>query len=308
MIKVEKISKSFGFVKAVKDLSFEIKKGEIVGFLGPNGAGKTTTMRMLTGFTSADSGKIIIDGKNIEEDTMSVQRKIGYLPESNPLYKDMQVSEFLNLTADLNGIKKEEKKKSLDFVVEAVDIKDVFYRPINELSKGFRQRVGIAAALIHNPEIIIMDEPTEGLDPNQRKEIRALIKKLAKDHTIIISTHIMQEASAVCDRMLIINKGKLVANGTTEELSLAAKNERLLTLEIEGKNIEKELKNISAIKEFKNIIIKEKITKLSIVTEKETRIQPEISRVSQKNNWVIWKLVEKEQNLEDIFQDLTKTK
>ncbi|MBT3356471.1 ATP-binding cassette domain-containing protein [bacterium] len=306
MIKVEKISKSFGFVKAVEDLSFEIKKGEIVGFLGPNGAGKTTTMRMLTGFTSADSGKITVDGKDIEENTMEIQKKIGYLPESNPLYKDMLVMEFLRLTADLNGIKKEKRKEALDFVVNAVNIKDVFYRPIGELSKGFKQRVGIAAALIHNPEIIIMDEPTEGLDPNQRKEIRALIKKLAKDHTIIISTHIMQEASAICDRMLIINKGKLVANGTTEELSLSAKNERSLTLEIEGKGIRKELEKISAIKDFKDIHIEDKITKLSITTEKATRIQPEISKIANKNNWIIWKLVEKEQNLEDIFQDLTK--
>lgn len=306
MIKVEKISKSFGFVKAVEDLSFEIKKGEVVGFLGPNGAGKTTTMRMLTGFTTADSGKITIDGKDVEKNTMEIQKKIGYLPESNPLYKDMQVAEFLNLTANLNGIKKEDKKKAFDFVVDAVNIKDVFYRPIGELSKGYKQRIGIAAALIHNPEIIIMDEPTEGLDPNQRKEIRALIKKLAKNHTIIISTHIMQEASAICDRMLIINKGKFVANGTTEELSLSGKNERLLTLEVEGKNIKKNLETISAIKEFKNIETKKDITKISIITDKATRIQPEISKIACKNNWIIWKIIEKEQNLEDIFQNLTK--
>lgn len=307
MIKVEKIAKSFGFVKAVDDLSFEIKKGEIVGFLGPNGAGKTTTMRMVTGFTSPDSGKILIDGKDIEKDATEIQSKIGYLPESNPLYKDMQVAEFLNLTADLNKIQKNKKKDALDFVVKAVDIKDVFYRPIGELSKGYKQRVGIAAALIHNPEIIIMDEPTEGLDPNQRKEIRALIKKLAKDHTIIISTHIMQEASAVCDRMLIINKGKLVANGTTKELSLAAKNERFLTLEIEGKKVKENLEKIKGVKEVKDLKKTKDTTKLSIITEKDTRIQPDISRVAQKNKWVIWKLVEKEQNLEDIFQDLTKS-
>lgn len=307
MIKVEKIAKSFGFVKAVDDLSFEIKKGEIVGFLGPNGAGKTTTMRMVTGFTSPDSGKILIDGKNIEEDAMEIQSKIGYLPESNPLYKDMQVAEFLNLTADLNKISKNKKKDALDFVVKAVDIKDVFYRPIGELSKGYKQRVGIAAALIHNPEIIIMDEPTEGLDPNQRKEIRALIKKLAKDHTIIISTHIMQEASAVCDRMLIINKGKLVANGTTKELSLAAKSERLLTLEIEGKNIKDSLEKIKGVKEVKELGKKKNTKKLSVITEKDTRIQPEISKIAHKQKWTIWKLIEKEQNLEDIFQDLTKS-
>jgi len=306
MIKVERISKSFGFIKAVNELSFEVEKGEIVGFLGPNGAGKTTTMRMLTGFTSADAGKITINGKDIEKKTMEIQKKIGYLPESNPLYKDMQVIEFLNLTADLSGIKKEKKKEALSFVVKAVDIKDVFYRPIGELSKGYKQRVGIAAALVHNPEIIIMDEPTEGLDPNQRKEIRTLIKKLAKDHTIIISTHIMQEASAICDRMLIINKGKLVADGTTKELSLSAKNERLLTLEIEGKDIQKNLEKISSIKEFKNVHTENKITELSITTEKATKIQPEISKMAQKNNWTIWKLIEKEQNLEDIFQNLTK--
>ncbi|MEA1925762.1 MAG: ATP-binding cassette domain-containing protein [Patescibacteria group bacterium] len=305
MIKVENISKAFGFVKAVDDLSFEIKQGEIVGFLGPNGAGKTTTMRILTGFLSPDKGSVAVNNISMEKDPTGAQKYIGYLPENNPLYQDMQVSELLTVAADLNNIPKSKRRDAFDFVVSSVKIESVFYRPISELSKGYKQRVGIAAALIHQPKIIIMDEPTEGLDPNQRTEIRLLIGKLAKNHTIIISTHVMQEASAMCNRLLIINKGKLVADGTTAELSQAARKEHSLQIEIEGENVESAIKTIGILK---NISIESNINNrisATLAADRSNALQPELSRLAQKNNWIVWKLVEKEYKLEDIFQQLT---
>jgi ABC-2 type transport system ATP-binding protein len=248
MITVKNLTKKFDSFKAVDDISFSVEKGEIVGLLGPNGAGKTTTMRMLTGFLSADAGSIKIDEIDIEKDPVTAQERIGYLPENNPLYKNMQVAEFLELASQLHQIKEADKKEALDFVVKAVGIEKVYYRLIGELSKGYKQRVGIAAALIHRPEIIILDEPTEGLDPNQRAEIRQLIKDLSKEHTIIMSTHVMQEASVVCNRMLIINKGKIIADGRPEDLAKLSRKEMILNLEIEGEQIEEKLRALTKIK------------------------------------------------------------
>lgn len=306
MIKVSHLKKSFGPVLAVDDLSFEIQKGEVVGFLGPNGAGKTTTMRILTGFLSCDEGEVRIDDQKINSNSArDLQFKIGYLPENNPLYKEMLVSEILDLSAALKKMSKEQKKKRLDFVVPAVGLKDVYYRPINELSKGYKQRVGMALALLNEPEILVMDEPTEGLDPNQRGEIRSLIKKMAKERTIILSTHVMQEASAVCNRLIVMNKGKLVADGTTEELSKLAHQDRILEVEIEGKEIEAELKKLSGVEKFQ--VIKRLNNKVigEIFVEKKVELQPEISKLVSKHNWVIWKMNMKEYNLENIFHQLT---
>ena len=202
-------------------------------------------------------------------------------------------------------VPKNTRKEALDFVVNSVGLGNVFYRPIGELSKGYKQRVGIATALIHRPKIIIMDEPTEGLDPNQRTGIRALIKKLAEDHTIILSTHVMQEASAVCNRMLIINKGKIVANGTTEELSRAAKNEKTFQIEIEGANSESELYNLKDIKEIKIVSSQGQRVSAIIQTQNEIELQPQISQLARQHNWTIWKMNEQEHQLEDIFHKLT---
>jgi len=305
MIKVENLSKSFGSVKAVDDTSFEIKKGEVVGFLGPNGAGKTTTMRMLTGFLSPDKGQIYIDQEQIVDSDTDFQKKIGYLPENNPLYQEMLVSEILNLSADLKDIPKEKRKESFDFVVSAVGIGDVYYRPVNELSKGYKQRVGMAMALLHRPKILIMDEPTEGLDPNQRTEIRKLIKELAKERTIILSTHVMQEASAVCSRLLIISKGKIVADGTTKELSKLSKSEKVIELEIEGNDVESSLRKLPGIEHFDIDKKDEKKIWAKIMTNQSIELQPEIAKLSHKNKWIIWKLLEQEHKLEDIFHKLT---
>lgn len=306
MIKVSNLVKRFGQTKAVDDVSFTIEKGEIVGFLGPNGAGKTTTMRILTGFLSGDKGSIMIDGIDVEKNPVEAQKKIGYLPENNPLYKNMQVAEFLDLAANLHQIKEEDRKECFDFAVKAVGIETVYYRPIGELSKGYKQRVGIAAALIHRPEIIILDEPTEGLDPNQRAEIRQLIKDLAKEHTIIMSTHVMQEASAVCNRMLIINKGKIIADGTPSDLLQMSQKEKVLLLELEGDRVEEKMKSIKNAKSISAKKMRENRYTFEVHLEQNQDIEPAISQEIWENKWIVWRLEKQESNLEEIFQILTK--
>ncbi len=308
MIKVENLSKSFGDVKAVDGLSFEIGKGTITGFLGPNGAGKTTTMRLLSGYLFPDEGSISIAGIPITAQTREsteLKRYIGYLPENNPLYKDMLVSDLLNFSAELKKIPRDKRRSAFDFAVNAVKISEIFYRPIGELSKGYKQRVGMALALLHQPDILIMDEPTEGLDPNQRTEIRALIKQLAKNRTILFSTHVMQEAQAICDRMLIINKGKLIADGTTDELFRAAKHERTIILEVEGRGAEFSLRTLAGIEhtDFENL--GNGRLRVKITASKNIEIRPDISRLARENNWTIWQLTEEEHKLEDIFHKLT---
>lgn len=307
MITLQNVSKSFGNTKAVDDLSFSIQDGEIVGFLGPNGAGKTTTMRMMTGYYTPDKGVIEILGISTITNPLAAQQAIGYLPENNPLYKDMLVSEQLNFSLDLKGITGYSRQEALDFAVKSVSIEDVYYRPIRELSKGYKQRVGIAQAILHKPKILIMDEPSEGLDPNQRTEIRSLIKTLSKNHTIIMSTHVMQEVEAVCDRMLIISKGKLVADGTPNELIKKAGGQRQIMLEIEGKKIEETIQKIPGVE---HLTIKKsrdgRITAI-ITVSKTSKIQPEISAKAAKLSWVIWKIYEEEKQLEDVFHVLTNT-
>jgi ABC-2 type transport system ATP-binding protein len=199
LIQVEDISKRFGNVAAVSGVSFEIQRGEIVGFLGPNGAGKTTTMRLLTGFYRPDTGRVRIDGLDTQEHDLKVKRGIGYLPENNPLYSELPVVEHLSLTSELRGIPRAERKNVFERVVEETGLESVYYRPVNQLSKGFRQRVGLALAILHEPDVLILDEPTEGLDPNQRVEIRELIRDLGRAHTVLLSTHVMQEVEQTCD-------------------------------------------------------------------------------------------------------------
>lgn len=308
MIKVENLTKSFGDVKAVDSLSFEIGRGAITGFLGPNGAGKTTTMRLIAGYLFPDEGKITIAGIPVTAQTREsteLKRYIGYLPENNPLYKDMLVSDLLHFSAELKKIPKNKRKHAFDFAVNAVKISDVFYRPIGELSKGYKQRVGMALALLHQPDILIMDEPTEGLDPNQRAEIRVLIRELAKNRTIFISTHVMQEAQALCDRMLIINKGKLIAAGTADELFRAAKHERTIILEIEGAGAELSLRTLGGVEHIDIQQTGANRVKAKISTSESTEIRPDISRLARENHWTIWQLNEQEHKLEDIFHKLT---
>lgn len=219
MIEVGGLSKSFGSVAAVRDVSFSIAKGEVVGLLGPNGAGKTTTMRILTGYLAADAGRAVIAGVDVAVDSIAARNKIGYLPESAPLYTDMEVTEFLTYIATLRGVAKDKLRAAISKVIDTCALGDVVGRDIGELSKGYKQRVGLAQALIHEPEVLILDEPTSGLDPNQIIEIRSLITNLGRERTVILSTHILQEVEAMCGRALIMNKGKIVGHGTLSELA-----------------------------------------------------------------------------------------
>lgn len=305
MINTKNLSKSFGNIQAINDITFHVDEGEIVGFLGPNGAGKTTTMRLLTGFISPDQGDISIAGYHIEKDPISARREIGYMPENNPLYKDMLVSELLILSARLKHIPKRQWQSAFDFVVTSTGIASIYYKLIRDLSKGFKQRVGMAIALLGKPRVLILDEPTEGLDPNQRAELRKLIKDLSKKHTILMSTHVMQEASAVCNRMIIIHKGKIIADGDTNALSRLAEKKRSIMIELEGEYVQNYLKEVEGIKDIQIIKTRNNRVTARLIVLKTAEIQPALSALIRQHKWVVWKLQEEEQNLEDIFHQLT---
>lgn len=249
MLELKNITKKYGKRTAVSDINFSVDKGEIVGFLGPNGAGKSTTMNMITGYFAPTSGDVLINGKNILADPYGVKSKIGYLPETPPLYLDMTVKEYLTFVCEMKNIKHSNIKTSLDKVLDVVKITDVKKRLIKNLSKGYRQRVGIAQAILGEPDLLIFDEPTVGLDPKQIIEIRSLIEDLGKDHTIILSSHILPEVSAVCNRVIIINKGKIVASGTPDELSkeMSSSNNILLRVKGKSKDVFNKLKVINGI-------------------------------------------------------------
>lgn len=305
MLAVEHLGKWFGSTKAVDDLTFSIDAGQIVGFLGPNGAGKTTTMRLIAGYLAPDEGWITINGEPVGIETADTRRLIGYLPENNPLWKDMLVGEVLDLSADLKGIPAAERRRAVEFAVTSVSIGDVYYRPVRELSKGYKQRVGMAVALLHRPPLLILDEPTEGLDPNQRADLRALIQELAKERTILLSTHVMQEASALCSRILIINKGKLVADGSPQDLARKTQRERRLTVEIEGTNVESALRALQGVLQVLVLDGSQGRTRLSLTSHPEVELRPEVMRLAQQNAWILWQLAEEEQKLEDVFHTLT---
>jgi ABC-2 type transport system ATP-binding protein len=305
MIKVQELSKKFNDVYAVKELSFEIEKGKVVGLLGPNGAGKTTTMRLMTGYLLPDSGEVTIDTVSVITHPQEAQKQIGYMPEANPLYGDMLVSEALDFSADLKNIPISKRRDAFDFVVNAVHLDDVFYKPIKELSKGYKQRTGLAMAILHRPNVLILDEPTEGLDPNQRTDIRTLIRDLAKERTVIMSTHVMQEAQAVCDYLYIISKGTLVAQGTTKELSQSTDKKQVFDVEIEGQKIEQLLKKIAGLE--KVTVVKKQGDKIeaTVVMQTGTAFPPALSKLAGSNGWTIWKCAEREEKLEDVFYKLT---
>ena len=227
MIRTEHLSKRYNSLTAVDDVSFEVKPGEVLGFLGPNGAGKTTTMRMLAGFITPTGGKASICGHDVETDALAAKSCLGYLPEGAPLYGEMSVASFLNFIADLRELKGARRKERLDYVIERLQLQSVLGQSIETLSKGFRRRVGLAQAVIHDPPVMILDEPTDGLDPNQKHEVRGLINAISRDKIIVISTHILEEVDAVCTRAIIIAKGRVVADETPQQLKARAESGRL---------------------------------------------------------------------------------
>lgn len=312
-IKVENLTRYYGQQAAVKDISFDINTGEIVGFLGPNGAGKSTTMKMITTYLTPSAGKIYVNELDTEEKSMEVRRKIGYLPEQNPLYLDMNVLDYLEYAAELESVPKSDILKSIKRMVDVCGLGEVQHKDIGELSKGFKQRVGLAQAMIHNPEVLILDEPTSGLDPNQIIEIRNLIKKLGKEKTVVLSTHILQEVEATCDRVLIINKGEIVADGTPDSLQNKFKGQIEVNLIVKKDSIDKELllralSSISHIDKARIAREDEQAVYFNISGSKGTDVREDIFRKIVSMNMVLLGLHQEETSLEDIFRQLTTNK
>ena len=304
-IQVKGVTKRFGPLVAVDNLSFDVKRGEIVGFLGPNGSGKTTTMRMLTSFYTPDLGNISINGTDTQESDIETRAAIGYLPENNPLYEDMLVSEYLAFVAELRGLNGPERKANMDLTVEETGIQEVFYRPIHELSKGYHQRVGLAQAILHRPAVLVLDEPTEGLDPNQRITIRDLIRHLGGERTVLLSTHVMQEVENTCERVLVISRGKLVANSTVEDLLQEALELRTVQLEVDGANVEAGLAGVDGITDVQSLGVEagRKRYRISVTAEADPR--GDIFQLAKAKGWTLWELHEERPRLEDVFHDLT---
>ena len=307
MIKVKDLSKNYGPVEAVKSISFDLKDGEVIGFLGANGAGKTTTLKMMTGYLVPTEGSITVNGMDIIKDTHSIQEQIGYLPELNPLYSEMRVYDYLEFLAAIRDVRGSQFKESLARVVEQCGLRGVVHKNISDCSKGYKQRIGLAAAMIHDPKILILDEPVTGLDPNQIIEIRSLIRSLGKEKLVFMSSHILQEIQATVDRIIIINEGEVVANGTNEELMTSFMGNVLLTMEVKGAKVDS-IKDIQATLPNVNLIStsKEKsIHTIQLEYEKNKDSREEIFNYAVKNKWSILKMTPKTTNLEDIFRNLT---
>ena len=312
-IKVENLTKYYGqqTEAAVKDISFEVNTGEIVGFLGPNGAGKTTTVKMITTYLTPSSGSAYVDDLDTEEKSIEVRRKIGYLPELNPLYTDMNVLDYLKYVAELQSVEKSQINESIKKMVKVCGLKDVKHKDIGELSKGYKQRVGLAQAMIHDPDVLILDEPTSGLDPNQIIEIRKLIRELGKKKTVMLSTHILQEVQATCDRVLIINKGEIVADGTPDSLQKQFQGKLNITLVLKkdpkaGKEkIIKEFESINSVDNVKIISEEGDAWHLDITATKGIDVREEISKKVSSLGMIMLELKQEETSLEDIFRQLT---
>jgi len=276
----------------------------VVGFLGPNGAGKTTTMRMLTGTLEPDEGRVLYDGEPISEDLTAAKERLGYLPETNPLYEEMLVAEYLEYAARLRLLAGAQAQSAISDAVDETGVGDVFFRPVSELSKGYRQRVGLAAAILHHPEILVLDEPTEGLDPNQRVDIRNLVSELGKERTVLLSTHVLQEVEATCTRLLIINNGSLVASGTAADLLSAGKGMTQYTVEAEGDGVAEALSRLPGV-DSHTVEQVEGRTRVRLAVAGSEELRPEISRMANEHQWVLWELHRGQASLEQLFRELT---
>lgn len=312
MISVKNLTKYYGDFQALKGISFEIKSGEIVGILGPNGAGKSTTLRILTCYFNPTRGDAIIDGKSILDEENNVKKIIGYLPESAPLYNDMCVFDYLVYMADIQELERSKLNERLHYVVNVCGLKEVISKPIGELSKGYKQRVGLAGAIIHDPKILILDEPTNGLDPNQIVEIRELIKELGKEKTVLVSTHILSEVEATCSRAIIINKGNIIADDTPENLSLNfGNNDKSSTIKISIKtndNIESVKEKLLSVSDIYKVEIEDNFNNIKELTIYSNSEEPrdEIYRFIKSTNWIIYEMTRVKENLETVFHTLTK--
>jgi len=299
VIELKDISKKFNLITALNQVSFKIKRGEIVGLLGPNGAGKTTTLRIIAGIFPPTSGQVLIDNKDLNKKPAGLKKNIGYLPENNPLYEDLTVEEFLRFWGQIKGLGGSKLKKAVDFVVEETNISSVYYRPIAELSKGFRQRVGLSQAILTKPKILLLDEPTEGLDPNQRQEIKKLIVSLGKQRTVIIASHVLSEISQIAQRMIIINKGRLVADDSVANLRQLKKGIVALEVEIKGRGVLTELRKLAGATKVKKLAVNR------FLIESKKDLRENIFNLAKRKSFILLEMFKKQAKLEDVFSQLT---
>jgi ABC-2 type transport system ATP-binding protein len=304
LLTLERVTKRFNGVPAVDDVSFTVDRGQVVGFLGPNGAGKSTTMRMVTQYFEPDAGHISLDGVPLSQAGIAAKRRIGFLPENNPLYLEMLLSEYLDFVARLRDLFGIERARAIDEAVAATGIESVFYRPIGELSKGFRQRGGLAAAILHRPDLLVLDEPTEGLDPNQRVEIRRLISELGRERTVVLSTHVLPEVQFTCSRLLIINRGKIVADGAVDTLVGQAAAGVRISVEATGTQVEDRIAALEGVRGVERREASNGRVKLS-VTALGDDVRPRIFDLAKTQGWVLYELHQETGSLEDLFRQLT---
>ena len=306
MLNLQGVSKRFGPVTAVDDASFAVDRGEVIGFLGPNGAGKSTTMRMINQYLEPDAGEIQFDGQPLSTASMEAKRRIGYLPENNPLYLDMLVSEYLGFMADLREIFGVDRRQAIDRTVATTALESVYYRPIGELSKGFRQRVGLAQAIMTQPDLLILDEPTEGLDPNQRLEIRHLIEGLGQDRTVMLSTHVLSEVQHTCTRLLIINDGAIVADGAVDDLVARASGSVEIRVEADGTGVVAGLEALDGVQQVSDTHDHgDGRVAATVVADQAHDVRPAIFDLAKANGWTLYELHQRTRSLEHLFRELT---
>ena len=308
MIQVENLTKYYSDLCAVNQISLEVKKGEIIGLLGPNGAGKTTTLRMLTGFLKPSDGNVNIMDYNIEEHPLEIKKILGYLPESAPLYHDMLVYDYLNYVADIRNLDNDRKRDRIRRLADLCGINEVMHKPVDELSKGYKQRVGLAHAMMNDPEILVLDEPTSGLDPNQIVEIRQIIKEIGREKTIILSTHILSEAEATCDRIIIINRGKIVADDSTENLKESAGDKKQIHLSLQNadyKSVDKLLSGIEGITGVTREAESDEQLDVRVDCRAADDQRAAIYQEIKQTDWILLNFNQKTETLETIFRELT---
>ncbi len=308
MIKIENLTKYYGDFRAVDNISFTVNDGEVLGFLGPNGAGKTTTLKMLTCFMPPTSGSIMYNDMNVRDHSMEIRRMIGYLPESAPLYEYMSIREYLDYICDLRNIRGPKRRERMDAMIETCGLTRMMGKDIGELSKGYRQRVGIAQALIHEPDVVILDEPTVGLDPNQIVEIRNLIKNVGREHTVILSTHILSEVEATCNRVVIVSSGEIVADGTTASLQERMADQITLSLEIRGDaaGMTEAYSSLEGVEKVHSVSAGNNGTvQLEIGVQRGCDIREAVFRRTVEKGWVILGMSQQKTNLEEVFRQLT---
>jgi len=309
MIQVQNLTKKYNETKALDSVNFEVREGEVLGFLGPNGAGKSTAMKIITGFIAPTQGTVKVGDLDVVDNSFEIREKIGYLPETNPLYTDMKVHEYLKFVAQARQIPKQNRQDAIKRMIKVCGLDSVIHKTIDELSKGYRQRVGLAQAMVHDPDILIMDEPTSGLDPNQIVEIRDLIKKIGEKKTVILSTHILPEVTATCSRVVIINNGKIVAQGTSDELTSARAGQEIIYAKIRGdkERVSSVLSEYNQVKTVKTFSGGETGVHGFGIEISEGDGRELVYRCAVSNNWTLLEMYRKQENLEDVFRRLTTT-